>query len=276
MLKHKIKYIVALILILSALAGLSAVALKWKPMTFDNPGTRRLLKTPTGNFYFYRSLPEKSMYLDIRDLTALEIRAISKAPVKKPQFIIKADNKRVVYDLKLIAVSEEYQVYEPIRLTLPPGLTRLELICYFSEIYFRAFQPVTVQSKKPKVPSLKIIASAGEYDIEHEGSKSRYYGVNEEKSLTFQVNQGLPFTLYMRAQLQDREVPILGLYEDGKLIKRITLSQKRTNTYTVEGIPHLTIGKREDFFAREKVMTYELKALSGHLFLVRPVIRKAK
>ncbi|MFO7659812.1 MAG: hypothetical protein R6V77_02765 [Candidatus Cloacimonadaceae bacterium] len=276
MLPYKIKHIIIVTLILTAVLSLSAVALRWKPMTFDNPGTRRLLKTSTGNYYFYRSLPEKSMYLDIRDLTAVEIRAISKAPVKNPQFIIKSDNQRVVYDLKLIAVSDEYQIYEPIRITLPPGLTRLELICYYSSIYFRAFQPVTVQSKKPKVPSLKIIDSAGDYTLKRESHQSKYFGFNEKQSLTFQVNQGFPFTLYIRAQLKDREIPIVGLYEDGKLIKKITLSQKRTNTYSVEGIPHLTIGKREDFYAREKVMTYELKALSGHLFIAKPLIRKTK
>lgn len=273
---NRIKHIIIVTLILTVVLSLSAVALRWKPMTFDNPGTRRLLKTATGNYYFYRSLPEKSMYLDIRDLTAVEIRAISKAPVKNPQFIIKSDNQRVTYDLKLIAVSDEYQIYEPIRITLPPGLTRLELICYYSNIYFRAFQPVTVQSKKPKVPSLKIIAGADDYYLEHEGKQSKYYGFNEKQNLSFQVNKGLPFTLYIRAQLKDREVPVVGLYEDGKLIKKITLSQKRTNTYSVEGIPHLTIGKREDFYAREKIMTYELKALSGHLFIAKPIIRKTK
>ena len=273
---NKVKPYIALIILLTAVAGISAAALRWKPMTFDNPGTRRLLKTATGNYYFYRSLPEKSMYLDIKDLTAVEIRALSKAPVRNPQFVLVYDGGRVTYDLKLIAVSDEYQIYDPIRITLPPGLNRTELICYNSNIYFRAFQPVPVQSKKPKTPSLKIISSAGEHDLEHEASKSRYYALNDAQGFFFQVNKGLPFTLYIRAQLTDRQVPVCGLYEDGKLVKRITLSQKRTNTYYVDDLPHLTIGKREDFSARDKIVTYELKPLSGHLFIAKPVIRKTK
>jgi len=253
-----------------------ATALKWKPMMFDNPGTKRLLKTAGGNYYYYRSLPEKSMFINIKDLSAIEIRSISKAPVKNPQLVLKYEDKRVTYDLKLIAVSDDYQVYEPLSLTLPPGLNSLELISYNSNLYFRAFQPIPVQPKKPKTPSLKIISKAGEYNLVHEVKQSKYYAFGDTLGFSFQINKGVAFTLYVRAQLTERKVPIFGLYENGKLVKKIPLSLKRTNTYTAEGLSNLTIGKRQDFSPQDKVKTYTLRALTDHLFIGRVVIRKTK
>lgn len=273
---NKIKQSIIALIILISIISISAVALKWKPMTFDNPGTKRLLKSATGNHYYFRALPEKSMYVNVKDLTAIEIRSISKVKVSKPQLILKYDDKRVTYDLKLVAVSAEYQIYEPIRITLPPGLTRMELICYNTNIYFRAFQPVPVQNKKPKTPSLKIISHAGVYNLEHETKLAKYYGFTDTTGFSFQVNKGVPITLYVRAQLTERQLPIYGVYENGKLLRKITLSMKRTNTYTTDSIAHLTIGKRDDFSAQDKVKTYTLKALTPHLFIARAVVRKTK
>jgi hypothetical protein len=243
---------------------------------FENPGTRRLVKSAAGNHYFYRSLPEKSMIIRVKDLSSIEIRSISKAPVSKPRFFLKYDNKRTEYDLKLLAVSEKYQVFEPIKVSLPPGLTQLEIICYEWDVYFRVYQPVAVQSKKARIPALKITAKAKDYELVGPTSKHTYYAFNDSNAFAFQVRNGMPFSLYIRAELTSRQLPKFGLYEDGKLISKYELSLKRTNSYKAEGIAHLTIGKKVDFPAKDKTKNYELRALTGHQFIARPVIRKVQ
>lgn len=266
--------LILFLLLICATILTGAAELKWKPMTFDNPGTKRLLKSEKGNYYFYRPLPEKSMFINVKELAVIEIRAISKAVVSKPSFVLKYNNKSVTYDLKLISASAKYQVYEPIRITLPPAVNKLELISYKNTIYYRSFKPLP--PKKPQTPSLNIISKAADVKLTKGDKKSDYYAFNNSVPLVFQVNKGKSVTLFIRAQLTEKVIPVFGLYQDGKFIRTVALSLKRTNTYKAEGITHLTIGKRIDFTMQDKIVKYELRPVTNHLFIARPVITKTK
>lgn len=267
-----------LIILLAALSILIAVdTVRWRPMTFDNPGSRRLFKSEAGNYYFYRSLPERGMLINVQDISAIEIRAISRSRVFRPEFILRYEGKRVSYSLKQIGVSGEFRVYEPVRITLPPNLKQLELICYNDNVYFRSFHPVTVKPKRAvRVPPLKILGRAGEYILESENGQSTYYAYQDSLYFSFQINKETAFSLFVRAELTTRETPVFGLYENGKLIERYELPIKRTNTYKAEGINYLTVGKRIDVSKQDKIKKYELRPLSDHLFIARPVIRKTQ
>jgi hypothetical protein len=265
-----------LLLIILSLALTGAATIKWKPLTFENPGSKRMVKASSGNYYYFRSLPEETLILNVKDLAAIEIRTVSKIKVSSPQFILMYEGKRVTYDLKTLALSEKFHVFEPVKITLPPGLTQIELLCYDRNIYFRAFIPVTVQVKKAKVPALKINGSYRAHEVAGASSKHPYYAFTESTPFSYQVRAGLIHTVYVRAELTSKDKPMFGLYEDGKLIKKYELALKRSNTYKTEGINNLTIGRKLDFPVQDKTKTYELRALTDHLFLARPVIRKAK
>jgi hypothetical protein len=274
--KIKLSLIVILI-VLSVLSG-AAVTIKWKPMPFTNPGSKRMLKSDAGNYFYFRSLPEKNMLLDVQDVTTLEIRSMSKAKVNNPNFILHYNGRKTVYRLEFKALQTsgltQYWIYEPIRITLPPNLTQLELTCYSRDIYFRAFKAVTIVPK-PKIPPLKILASAGTYELTSETTKSRYYAFNDSTALSFQVNKGRPFALYVRAELTGRDTPVFAIYKDGKLSKQIKLSTRRSNSYKVEGILNLTIGRKVEFPAEDKLARYELRPVTPHLFMAKPVILKS-
>lgn len=257
-----------------------ATPLKWKPMTFDNPGSKRLLKTGEKGYYYFRSLPEKSMLLNVSGLTAVEIRAISKTKLDKPQFILKYSDKKVSYDLKFtseaVSKSGNLYLYEPVRITLPAGVDKLELLSYNNNLYFRSFQPVQKQAKKPPVPPLMIMNRLSEYTLSNELNSHKYYAFGDSGVFSFQVNKDRAFSLYVRAQLTGKQIPVFELYENGQLLQKVQLSLKRTKTYKAEGLINLTIGKRMDFTPKNKAVKYELKSVSGHLFLARPVILKKK
>lgn len=274
----KIKLSLTVILIILSVLVSAAVTVKWKPMPFDNPGSKRILKSETGNYFYFRSLPEQNMLLDVKDVTTLEIRSMSKAKVTNPNFILHNNGKKTVYRLEFKALqqsgSNQYWIYEPIRITLPPNLIQLELTCYSRDIYFRAFKAVTIVPK-PKLPPLQIQAHAGAYDLTSGSAKSRYYAFNESTSFSFQVNKGRPFALYVRAELTGRDTPVFAIYKDGKLSKQIKLSTKRSNSYKVEGILNLTIGRKVEFPATDKLARYELRPVTPHLFLAKPVILKS-
>ncbi len=274
--QRTVKLITTVLLACLALGLAGADALKWKPLPFANPGTRRLLKAGQSSVYFYRSLPEKSMTADVAGLTAIEIRAISKKPVSKPSFILKYADKRHFYDLELFAVSEKYQVYKPIKLTLPPGLNKLELICYDRDIYFRVFQPVQAKPKPAKLPPLKILGSAGTYELANNEHKNQYYAFRDDSFFSFQVNRGRRFALYVRAQLASMDAPAFAVFADGKKLREVTLSTKRSDTYKAEGLMNLTIGKKLEFAPENKPVKYELRPLTDNLFIARPVILKTK
>jgi hypothetical protein len=275
MLKSRFTLIIILLLVIMSFILTGAATVKWKPLNFDNPGTKRLVKSTAGNYFFFRSLPEETLLLKVKDLSSIEIRVVSKAKVSNPDFTIYFNNTHVTYKLKLLAVSEKFQVFEPVKVDLPAGVTQAELLCYDRNIYFRAFMPVVIVPKA-KVPALKITAKSRDYMVTGPGTQHIYYGFNPSANLTFQIRKGVPFTLYIRAELTSKYKPVFELYEDGKLIGKYELSLKSTNYYTTEGIAHLTIGKKLDFPVRDKPVIYELKSQSGHLFLARPVVKKVK
>lgn len=264
------------ILILLIISSFAAASVKWKAMMFDNPGTKRFLKTDKGGIYFFRSLPEKSMFINTTGLTVIELKAIGTDKVNKPGFTIKYGDKRVNYDLKLQSVSAQYQVFEPIRLTLPPDTKQLELISYNRNLYYRAFKPETIQKKKVVVPPLKIISKAGEYNLKSPTGEHKYYAAKDSLIFAFNINKGRAFSLYIRAELTGKQVPVVGLYQDGQLVQKIPLTLKRTGTYASTGLMNLTTGKKMDFAPKNKLIRYELRPITGHLFLARPVIKKTR
>ncbi len=277
------RYKIKLILVMLAAALSIALAygdttLKWKALLFDNPGSKRLLKTEQGSYFYYRSLPEKDMLLGVKDISTIEIRAFSKAKVDKPQFILHNNGKKAVYELKFkenrMMGSNKYYVYEPVRIVLPPNLKQLELTCYDRDVYFRAFRAITVMPK-PKLPALSVLGSSGTYNLANDSSKKTYYDFKDKENFTFQVNKNRSFALYVRAELTSREVPVFAIYKDGIQVQKVQLSIKRSKAYTAEGILNLTVGKRIDFPSTDKLAKYELRPVTNHLFIARPVILKS-
>lgn len=269
--RHKYKLIIFVLAASILLMG--QANLRWKAMMFDNPGTKHILKTEKSSVFYYRSLLEKGMILNVKDIQAIEIRAIAKSKVNKPQFILKYNDKKTTYDLKFFSASVAYQIYEPVRISLMPGVKQVELICYDRNIYFRAFQPITIQ-KKTKVPSLKVLKYAGTVILSNAASKKQYYTFTPDKPLSFQINKGKAFSLFVRAEMTAKKAAVLGIYRNGELVDKVSLSVKRTKSYTAEGINHLTIGKKVEYPAIDKIAVYELRALTDNLFITRPVIKK--
>jgi hypothetical protein len=276
MFKYNHKLVPLLLLLLGALLLTGAAAQKWKSLQFTNPGSKRLLKTGGGNHYYYRSLPEQSMLLDVKDLTSVEIRAIAKAKVANPMIILKYGGKRYINELKIASISEKYQVYQPLQINIPQGVKQLELVSYNRNIYYRAFRPVQPVVKKTSVPPLKMLSDNKPYKVDNGKTTTAYYAFKDTAPLTFQINKGKPFSLYVRAELSGEEAPVFAVYANGQLIRQYTLSIKETSAYKVEGLPHLTVGRKIDFEAADKITRYELKAVSAHLFIAKPVIRKVK
>lgn len=275
MMRYKVKTILTLLAIALSLLLMGQANVRWKAMTFDNPGSKRLLKTDKSSVYYYRTLPEKGMLLNVADTKAIEIRAFAKDKTSKPQFVLKYNDKRTVYDLKFFSASVNYRIFEPVRITLMPGVKQVELICYDRNTYFRAFKPVTIQ-KKTVTPPLKIINSAGSVMLSGSTSKKQYYTFKENVPFSFQINKGKAFELYVRAQMTEKKVPVFGLYKNGELVQKVSLSMKRTKSYTSEGVTHYTIGKKMEFPALDKIAVYELRAMTDNLFIGRPVIKKTK
>jgi hypothetical protein len=275
MTKNRIRISLSILAIAISILFVGQATVRLKALAFDNPGSRRLLKTEKSSVFYYRSLPEKSMYINATGMQAVEIRAIAKTKVDKPQLIVKVNGKKTVYDLKFLSASVEYQIYEPIRLSLAPGTKQVELISYNRNIYYRAFNIVTIPPKV-KTPALKILSRNVEYILASQSHKEKYYGVKVTAPLSFQVNKNKAFSLYVRAQLTEKQVPVFDLYKDGKLIDKVTLSLKRTKSYNIVGIEHLTIGKKLDFPAQTSIAKYELRPVTDHLFIARPVIKLQK
>jgi hypothetical protein len=266
-----------LILILIAAISLAGVSAKIKPLNFANPGNKRLMKTETENYYYYRSLPEKALELNVTGISALEIRSFAIEDLRKPQFTVTINKAKTVYNLVLKQRLDGYYVFEPVKVTLPAGTKSVELLCYERSIYFRSFYdyvaPAKPKEKKPD--NLVIKAHGGILSVTHNGSDSDYYIFNPTQSFKFTVNNKRNAEIYVRARILDRTLPVFELYRNGQLVQQYEFTLKRTTKYKAVGIDFLSIGMKLDLPRSDGPVEYELRAKSEHLFLARPIILKS-
>ncbi|HOZ01226.1 MAG TPA: hypothetical protein PLG20_05385 [Candidatus Syntrophosphaera sp.] len=249
-----------------------------KALNFENPGNRRLLKTEAGNYYYYRSLPEKSMTLNVDGISAIELRSFAIENLRKPSFIAVIGKTRTAYDLTLKERLDGYYLYNPVSVPVPKGTKSLEILCYERSIYFRPFHTVTPapKPKTVKIPNLSVRAHGGVISVTHNGSDSPYYVFNPSQSVKFTLNNKRDAVVYVRARLLDRSLPVFELYRNGKLLQTYEFSLKRTTKYKATGIEYLSVGLKLALPPNTGTAEYELRAKSDHLFMARPVLLKAK
>lgn len=271
------KIIIVMALMLAVLAGLQA---KPKALAFDNPGNSRLLKNDDGNFYYYRSLPEKSMKLNVTDISEIELRSFAIEPLKKPQVISIIDKKQTTHALTLKDRLEGYYLYESVSIPIPEGTKEIQILCYDRSLYFRAFwtpppKPKAKPATAKQLPNLHVNAHSGILTMTRNGNSSDYYSFTPDQPLRFTLNNKRNAIVYVRARLLDITIPVFEVYVNGELAQTHEFTIKRTTTYSVPGIRHLTIGKKVELPLNEDRSIIEFRAKSDHLFLGRPVLLKA-
>lgn len=247
------------------------------PMAFDNPGNRRILRNDDGNYFYYRSMPERSMTLNVKDINEVTLRSFAIEPLRKPQVITIINGKRSTHDLVLSERLNGYYIYKPVNLKIPKNTESIDILCYERSIYFRAFYTV-VREPKPKVvriPNLRVLGHSGIMQMQHNGKSSEYHSFTKDQSLSFELNNNRNAVVYVRARLTDRSLPIFELFKDGEPVNTYEFTLKRTTRYKVDGIRYLSIGIKVELPENESSSKYELKAVSDHLFLGRPVLLKA-
>lgn len=267
-----------LYLILALLLTLGSVYARVKPLNFENPGNRRLLKDANSSYYYFRSLPEKSMTLNVDGISSIELRAFAIEPLRKPQIVSIIGKKRSVTDLVLKERLDGYYIYQNVSIAIPKGTKTMELLCYDRGIYFRAFHTVTPtpKPKASKPDNLVVRAHGGIINVAHNGTNNDYYVFNPSQSLKFTVNNERNAEVFVRARLLDRTLPVFELYANGSMLQTHEFTLKRSTKYKATGINHLTTGLKLELPATGTATEYELRAKSDHLFLARPIILKSK
>lgn len=248
---------------------------RYKSLNFENPGSKRLLDTDAGKYYYFRSLPEKSMILSTTGITNLELRSFAIEPLAKPEFYTIINKTRKAYPLELDRTDGAYNIYKPVSIEIPAKTDKIEILCYSRSIYLRAFQVLPPKAPKPtKLKNMELKAHGGALTLQHNGSSSEYFSMLPSSPLKFTLNNGRNAVVYVRPRLLDRSIPKLGVYQNGNLVNTIEFTIKRTTKYRVQGIKNLGIGIKIELPQNNGSSDYELKPLSDHLFIGRPVLLK--
>lgn len=263
-----------LFVILALVLALAGAGAKTKALNFENPGNRRLLKNDQGNYYYFRSLPEKSMTLNVEGISSVELRSFAIEKLRKPQVVTLIGKERTTHDLTLKEQLDGFSLYNSVSIAIPKGTKTIEVLCYECSIYFRAFHKIADPPKpKPSKPANKVIrAHGGIMTVSHNGTDSEYYVFNPSQSLKFTLNNGREGVVYVRARLLDRSIPSFEVWANGNLIGTYEFSLKRTTKYKAVGITYLSTGMKIELPDNSGATEYEFRAVSDHLFLGRPVL----
>jgi len=256
--------------------GITIISANVKPLNFENPGNRRLLKTEKGNYWYYRSQPEKSMFLNVEGISTIYLRSFSVARVQKPKVIIIFGKDKKTYELTLKEQKNGFYIYNEITIPVPEGAKKMELLCYERSIYFRPFYTPAPKPKpkSSKPPNLMIKAHGGIINISHNGTQSQYYTFNSSQSFKFTLNNGRNAIVYVRARLHNNSLPVFELYRNGELVDSYEFSLQRSTKYKAPGVNYLSIGKKVDLPPNNGTTEYELRAKTEHMFFAKPVLLK--
>lgn len=264
-------------MLLSLIASLAfAQAYRTRIMDLENPGNRRIRKTESGNQWYYRSLPEKSMTLKTEDVRRIQLRSFSIEKLRKPSIIIVIDKVEIPYDLSLDVFKDGYYFYKDIEFDIPEGTKSLELLCFQRSIYMRPYE-MYKPKPKPKVvrkPSRQITAHAGMIDVTHNADSSEYYTFNQTQPFKFTLNNARDCVVYVRARLTDRRLPSFSLYHNGEKVESYQFSLARSSKFSAQGVNYLTIGKKIELPDNAGSSDYEFRADTEHMFIARPVFIK--
>lgn len=265
-----------LILVLLCVAIFSAVFAKAKPLNFENPGNRRLLKSEAGNHWYYRSLPEKSMTLNVEGISTIHLRSFALENLRKAKVYTIVNKEKTAWDLSLHEQQEGFYIHNELEIPIPAGTKNIEILCYERSVYFRAFHtPKKAPKAKPvKLANMVVRAHGGSTIISHNNTDSAYYVFNQSQSLKFTLNNGRDAIIYVRARLLDRSLPVFDLYMNGVLLQSREFTLRRTTKYKAVGVDHLTTGMKLELPTNYSSAEIELRAKSDHMFFARPVLRK--
>lgn len=271
--KKQCTILIALLLMAISASGQTV---RTRLMNFENSGNRRILKTEKVNHWYYRSLPEKALRLNVEGVERVQLRSFGIEALRKPQIIVIIDKQRTPYNLTLNSRLNGYFMYQDIEFDIPAGSKTIEVLCYQRSIYMRAFQMITVKAKVKKVvtPSLELKAHAGMIEMKHNSTTSEYYSFNATQPLKFQINKARNGIVYIRARLNDRSLPVFTLYKDGAKVESYEFSLARTSKFSATGVRYLTIGKKLNLPINDNSSEYELRADSDHMFMARPLLLK--
>ncbi len=270
------KYIISLLACVLATSVLIGQTVRTRIMSFENPGNRRILKTESVNQWYYRSLPERAMKLNVEGVQKVQLRSFGIEALRKPQIHVIFGKDKTTYDLKVSHRLDGYYMYDNIEFEIPQGAKTVEILCYPRSIYMRAFQMITIQPKpkKVRIPDREIKAHAGIIDINHNSTSSEYYTFNSAQAFRFSLNNGRDGVVYLRARLTDRTLPRFSLYKDGVKVDSYEFGLSRSTKFSATGVKHLTIGKKILLPANDGSSEYELRADSDHMFMARPLMLK--
>ncbi|MEF3695473.1 MAG: hypothetical protein V3576_09050 [Candidatus Cloacimonadota bacterium] len=266
-----IKKIISTCLILMALSFVFAQS-KPRVMTFENPGTRRLLRSEAGNYYYYRSLPERSMNLPVEGLSSIELRSFSTQALRRPQVIVIIGGNRTTHDLQSAGRNGAYFTYAPVNVAIPQGTQKIEVLCYDRSTYFRAFYTPAPRRPASRRANLIVSEHAGQVQMRHNGDSSSYYSFSPDQDFLFTINNNRNVDLYIRAKLVDREPATFELYRNGTLVDRYEFDMRRTTRYSIQGVTSLSIGKK--LVINSGSGEYRLKTVSNNIFFARPVVKR--
>jgi len=266
-----------LILVLVIVAVFSGAFAKAKSLNFENPGNRRLLKSEAGNHWYYRSLPEKSLTLNVEGVSTIQLRSFALENLRKPNVYTIINKEKTAWDLSLNELQDGYYLYNELAIPIPDGTKSIEILCYDRSLYFRAFHTPkkAPNHKQPAKPANMVVkAHGGSTIISHNGTDSSYYVFNQSQSLKFTLNNGRNAIIYVRARLLDRSLPVFDLYMNGELLQSHEFTLRRTTKYTAVGVDHLTTGLKLELPPNSSTAEIELRAKSDHMFFARPVLQK--
>lgn len=273
--RNKTLAIMALVICLGLIGATSGT--RYKSLNFENPGSKRLLETEAGKYFYFRSLPEKSITLSTTGISKLELRSFAIEKLAKPEIYTIIDKTRKAYALELDSTDGAYNIYKPLSIDIPAKTDKIEILCYSRSVYLRAFNVLPPKAPKPiKLKNLVLKAHGGALTMQHNGNSSEYFSMLPSSPLKFSLNNGRNAVVYVRPRLLDRSIPKLGVFHNGSLVDTIEFSIKRTTKYQVQGIKNLGIGIKIDLPQNHGSSDYELRPLSDHLFIGKPVLVKKK
>lgn len=261
-----LKLLLTGLLLVIALCLSAKTIVKWKSIPVSKFKSRRAITFDAKTkIYYYRPIRFEKMPVDVKGLTAVQIRTVSKTKDNEIKFTVYIDGKAKECLAKFKTNDTNYSYFETIELPLPPNTKELSIYTRNPNAYFRTFgKTVKIIKERPKSITLKADSYKRIVNLINSKNRKEYYVADNNNSIRYKTRYNGDIVSWFRfLPLANRSSAKVEIYVNNSLRDTYIFKHKLSGQYKVNGLK-VSVGKKVVVKDLKKNDMVEIRVLSNH------------
>ncbi len=246
----------------------------YRAKDFSSHGTRRLVEVKGRKVFYYRSVRGEDLVLRKPASGEYTLKSVSKAQDLSLDLDVIIDGTPTPVHLTQLGFNNKYTFFNEYKLNIPRGVDEVRIRTMNRNAYFRFFKKAVLHLSEDPI-AVKPTKSLKKVVVKSSKASSDYYMADEGNEIVFSVDGRFDAYFFVRSAIEENVKPAFDIYQNGELIKTVSIDLKRSGKFSCDGYECLSIGKRIELNTIAGNNTFKIVPQNPNPILVRVMkIRK--